>query len=288
MPREGKGCLVTYRLIGQCHKLRIVRYIIVSFQTEYDRSCGPRYIYSLIPRSVHSFHTLMFATRKRKGEAPLSNDPDTKRVRHWERMQTGFDAAKLKIQRNHRVRKKRGLDALHATDKYKSMTSAEREQADTTVIMDCETRRNTDLAAAARQWKHLNQSSDDKSNDNSNDDANDDNDSGDGRDDDNANDLDSESPDDNEADMSDPEFEVNESAAAQEGVPYELDEDGKVKLDEETTAGLRHILERARQRNALFIRRVMELGGQHSENEINWESEDSEASADETNEKKNE
>jgi len=36
----------------------------------------------------------------------------------------------------------------------------------------------------------------------------------------------------------------------------------------------------------LFIRRVMELGGQHSENEINWESEDSEASADETNEKK--
>ena len=122
------------------------------------------------------------------------------------------------------------------------MTSAEREQADTTVIMDCETRRNTDLAAAARQWKQLNQSPDHKSNDNSNDDANDDND--------NANDLDSESPDDNEADMSDPEFEVNESAAAQEGVPYELDEDGKVKLDEETTAGLRHILERARQRNA--------------------------------------
>jgi len=241
-------------------------------------------------RSVHSFHTPMFATRKRKGEAPLSSDPNTKRVRHWERMQTGFDAAKLKIQRNHRVRKKRALDALHATDKYKSMTSAEREQADTTVIMDCDARRDTDLAAAARQWKRLNQGSDDKSNDDSNDDAKDDsnddsdNYSGDGRDDDNANDLDWESPDDNEADISDREFEVDESAASQEGVPYELDEDGKVKLDEETTAGLRHILERARQRNALFIIRVMELGGQHSENEINWESEDSEASADEADE----
>jgi len=36
MPREGKGCLVTYRLIGQRDKLRIVRYIIVSFQTDHD------------------------------------------------------------------------------------------------------------------------------------------------------------------------------------------------------------------------------------------------------------
>ena len=93
----------------------------------------------------------MFVTYKRKGEAPLSGDPDTKRIHHWERMQTGFDAAKLKIQRNHRVRKKCALDALHATDKYKSMSSAEREQADTKVITDCETRRNVDFAAAAHQ-----------------------------------------------------------------------------------------------------------------------------------------
>ena len=237
----------------------------------------------------------MFATCKRKGEAPLSGDPDTKRVHHWERMQTGFDAAKLKIQRNHRVRKKRALDALHATDKYKSMSSAEREQADTRVITDCETRRNADLAAAAREWKRLNRISDNKSegesNDESNglslDDSNDDvtNDSSDGRDDDNANNLDWKSPDDNEPDTSDPEYEVDEIAAAQEGVPYELDEDGKVKLDEETTAGLRHILERARKRNALFIERIMQLGGQHSENVINWDSEDSETSAYETNEK---
>ena len=169
------------------------------------------------------------------------------------------------------------------------MTSAQREQADTTVITDCETRRDAELAAAARQWKRLNRISDDETNevtkdtgkksmaeslDNSDEDRNDDN----------ANDLDWESPDDNEDDTSDPDYEVDENAAAQEGVSYELDEDGNVKLDEETTAGLRHILERVRQRNALFIRRVMELGGQHSENEINWKSEDSEASANGRNE----
>jgi len=42
MPREGKGCLVTYKLIGQCDKLRIVRYIIVLFQT--DHVVQPIYI----------------------------------------------------------------------------------------------------------------------------------------------------------------------------------------------------------------------------------------------------
>jgi len=212
----------------------------------------------------------MFATRKRKGEASLSGDPDTKHVRHWERMQTGFDMAKLKIQYNHRVRKKLALDALHATDKYKSMSLAEREQADTRVIMDCETLRNADLAAAAREWKRLNQISDNKSegesNDESNalslDDSNDDvtNDSSDCRDDNNMNNLDWKSPDDNEPDMSDPEYEVNEIAATQEGIPYELDEYGQVKLDGETTVGLRHILERARKRNALFIKHIIELG----------------------------
>jgi len=95
----------------------------------------------------------MFATCKRKGEAPLSSDPDIKRVRHRKRMQTGFDAAKLKIQCNHRIRKKRTLDALHATDKYKSMSSAERKQADKRVIMDCETHRDADLAAAAEEME---------------------------------------------------------------------------------------------------------------------------------------
>jgi len=155
--------------------------------------------------------------------------------------------------------------------------------------MDCETHRDADLAAAARQWKHLNQISNKKAdnqsnyqrNDDSNDDGNDD--SGNCRDDDNVNDWDWESLDNNETDTSDTEYEVDEIAAAQEGVPYELDEDSKVKLNEETTAGLRHIFERARQRNALFIKRVMELSGRHSENEIIWNSEDSEVSADEAN-----
>ena len=242
------------------------------------------YIYSLMPRPVHSVHTPMFATQKRKGEASLSSDPDTKRVRHWERMQTGFDAAQLKIQRNHRARKKCALDELHATEKYKRMSSAAREGADTKIIRDCGTRRDAELVAAAQQWKHLNRISDDESKDESKDESNKSTDkihgdSNDGSDDNNANDLDWESPDENERDTSNPEYEVDEITAAQEGVPYELDEDGEVRLDDETTAGLRHILERARQHNELFIKRVMDLGAQHSENEINWDSGDSEASS---------
>ena len=64
-------------------------------------------------------------------------------------MQTGFDAARLKIMRNHRARKKHALDALHATEKYKGMNSAEREDADTKVNVDLEVRRDADLQAAA-------------------------------------------------------------------------------------------------------------------------------------------
>ena len=118
------------------------------------------------------------------------------------------------------------------------------------------------LQQQQRKWKRLNQISDDngkgESNNNSNDDGIDD--SSGGRDNDNMNDLDWESSDDNEPDMSDPEYEVNEIAATQEGIPYELDEYGQVKLDGETTVGLRHILERARKRNALFIKHIIELG----------------------------
>ena len=158
-----------------------------------------------------------------------------KRVCYWEPMQIGFNVAKLKIRLNHCIRKKHALDALHATNKYKSMTSAVREQADTTVIIDYKTHRDADLAAVAWQWKHLNLISD-HSNDDSQNDSN--NDSGDGSDDDNATDLDWNSLDENEANSSDPEYEVNETAAVQKGIPYELNEDGKVKLDEKTTAGL--------------------------------------------------
>ena len=177
-------------------------------------------------------------------------------------MQTGFDAAKLKIQRNHGARKKRALDALHTIEKYKRMSSAAREGADTKITRDCGTRGDAELVAVAQQWKCLNQISDDESKDESNKSTdkiygN----SNDGSDDDNANDLDWESPDENERDTSDPEYEVDEITAAQEGVPYELDEDGEVSLNDETTAGLRHILERACQQNALFIKRVMELNG---------------------------
>ena len=60
----------------------------------------------------------MFATRKCKSDVPLSTTPNTKWVRNWKCIQTDFDAAKLKIQRNHRARKKPALDALHATEGY--------------------------------------------------------------------------------------------------------------------------------------------------------------------------
>jgi hypothetical protein len=169
----------------------------------------------------------MFATRKRKSDIPLSTTPETKRVRNWERMQTGFDAAKLKIQRNHRARKKRALDALHATEGYRTMTSSEKEDANAKVTVELETRRDVDLEAAAEQWKVLNRISDDHMDDHS---------------DDKSDGLSWESPDENEADVSDPEYEVDESIAAQEGVPYELDAEGEIKLSEETTAGLKRIL----------------------------------------------
>ena len=105
------------------------------------------------------------------------------------------------------------------TDKYKRMTPAERGQADTMVITDCETHRDAKLAAAAWQWKHLSRISDDETNEVTKDTGNKssaerlDN-SDDGRDNNNVHDLHWESPDDNEADTSDPDYEVDESAAA--------------------------------------------------------------------------
>ena len=60
-------------------------------------------------------------------------------------MQTSFDAPKLNIQCNHCIPKKLALNTFHATHKYKSMSSAEREQTDSRVIVDCEIRQNADL-----------------------------------------------------------------------------------------------------------------------------------------------
>ena len=71
----------------------------------------------------------------------------------------------------------------------------------------------------------------------------------------------------------------------QKGIPYELNEDGKVKLDEKTTAGLQYILKRTHQRNGLVIKHVVELNGQYGENKINWDSQNLEAFVDEVNKK---
>ena len=201
----------------------------------------------------------MFATRKCKNDTLLSDDPKTKLVRHWERMQTGFDAARLKIMRNHRARKKHALDALHATEKYKGMNSAEREDADAKVNVDFEVRRDADLQAAAQDWKAINDISDDKDSDEDN----------------SATESDWESPDEKEADISDHEYEVDEDIAAEEGVPYKLDEEGKVKLSDEANAELRRILEKAKNGQEIFAERVVEMSRQHGETEFNWDSEDS-------------
>jgi len=231
----------------------------------------------------------MFVTWKHKSEALLSSDPETKHIRHWKRMQTGFNAAKLKIQCNHRERKKRVLDALYATEKYHSMNSVEIEQADMKVTMDCEMRRDADLMAAAEQWKSLNRISDDETNDKSNDESdNENNNKRNNKSTNNANELDWQWPDHHKHEISDPEYEVNEITATQEEVPNELDKEGEVKLEEEATTGLRRILERAYKRYALFIKHVVDLAEQHSESEINWDSKHSKDSAEEENEEDDE
>ena len=81
-----------------------------------------------------------------------------------------------------------------------------------------------------------------------------------------------ESPDENEPDVSDPEFEVDETIAAKEGVLYEFNDDGQLNLGERTTAVLRHILERARKRQEIFTERVVALSESHGETAIDWDS----------------
>ena len=76
-------------------------------------------------------------------------------------MQTSFDTAKLKIQRNHHARKKHALDALHATEGYRTMSSALKEHANAKVTAESETHRDADFEAIAEQWKALNRISDD-------------------------------------------------------------------------------------------------------------------------------
>ena len=179
----------------------------------------------------------LFATRKRKGEASGSPAPQSKRVRQWESMQTGLDAAKLRIMVNHWQRKKRALDVLQATQQYKGMSSAERKATEAEVIAGFEARGDADFKEAAQQWKAMNRIADNDDDDN---------------DDDKSTSEDWESPDENEPDVSDPEFEVDETIAAKEGVPYEFNDDGQLNLGEGTTAVLRHILERARKQQEIL------------------------------------
>ena len=72
------------------------------------------------------------------------------------------------MQGNYHTWKKCALDALYATEKYQSMSSVEREQADMKVAEDYKMHWDADLIAAAEQWKSLNRISNNKSNDKSN------------------------------------------------------------------------------------------------------------------------
>jgi len=174
----------------------------------------------------------MFAIYKRKSDIPLSTTSDTKQICNWKRMQTDFDAGKLKIYCNYCTRKKCALDALHTTESYQTMTSAEKEYNNAKVTAKSEAHRDIDFKVAAEQWKALNCILDNHLNNHL---------------DDNSNDLYWNFRDENKLDVSNPDYEVDESIAAQKGAPYELNAEREVKLNEETTAGLKYILKKARQ-----------------------------------------
>ena len=136
-------------MIGQCGKLRIVRDLIVLFQSDHV----VRHIQSVSPPSALFIPATMtplskltlFATRKRKGEASGCPAPQSKHVHQWESMQTGLDTAKLRIMANHRQRKKRALNVLQATQQYKGISSAERKATEAEVIAGLEAHRDADF-----------------------------------------------------------------------------------------------------------------------------------------------
>src|SRR5277367_451017 len=161
-----------------------------------------------------------FTSRKRKNEQPLSGNLNTKRTRRWEQLQTGFDAAKLKINRAFRQSKKRALDKVRQSHEYKTKSTAERAVAEASIVTVEERKRDEKLVMAAREWKQMTYIGEE-----ANFDSMDSTPQGET--------LDWESPDENEPDVSDPEFEAPDSIAAAEGVPHDYDAQGKPQVSDE-------------------------------------------------------
>jgi hypothetical protein len=86
----------------------------------------------------------------------LSNNADTKRVRTWESLKTGVDAALLKARRNSRARKKRALDKLCATPTYKQLPANKRREAEAKVTAEEAARRAADERNIVEEWRKLN------------------------------------------------------------------------------------------------------------------------------------
>jgi hypothetical protein len=157
----------------------------------------------------------------------------------------------LKVLRNARQRKKRALERLRNSHEYKKHTEEQQSTAVAKVIAELEARREDELVAAAKEWHVV--AGDSDIDDAPVDDS-----------------LGWDTPDEHEADESDPEYEVNDDIAEKEGQPHEVDIEGKIKLDGEAASALQAIMQKANRQHEKFLKRVEHMNASHENEEVVW------------------
>jgi hypothetical protein len=191
------------------------------------------------PITTNDFHT-----RKARQSTALSQNPDSVRVREWSRLQTGLDAAIQNINNRNRQRKYRALNHVRATATYQKASAQGKDEAESAAVEELEAIRTKELDEARALWAEINEGGD-YLEDNEGEDT----------------------PDEDEDDCSDPEFEVPDEISAAEAVGHVYDEQDNPLVPQALHQEWDAILKRNAARDASFQNRVEALG---QEDETGW------------------
>jgi hypothetical protein len=108
-----------------------------------------------MPKAYKHVSPQDFRRRKSKDESSLSQDPGSVYVREWSRLQTGLNAATLRIHNRTRQRKFRELNKLRASAQYKRLDAEGKKEANERVIANLEATRDIDLLEAEKLWGEI-------------------------------------------------------------------------------------------------------------------------------------
>jgi hypothetical protein len=178
-----------------------------------------------------------FRPIKPRASRNLSSNPGTVKAREWAHAQTGLGAGIHRDSGKVRVAKYRAMIKLKASPKYKKADAERRAELEDDIHAEFHERMAGEMKQVQQKWT-------------------------------NVNDLDYElkdedgedTPDDDESDRSDPDFEVPEAQCANEGVDHTYDAEGIPIVDSNLSSQFEEVMKKGRARAAKALDRLEAIG----------------------------